>query len=664
MARYWIGDGGNWNDTAHWSTSSGGGGGASLPGGSDDVYFDLNSFTLASQTVVINIDNAYCKNFDCSTVTNTPTLNTPGLKSLLIYGDLISSASNPMNVVGQSGSGATYGMITFGGIVAQQCDFSGLNISWPVGATVGNPIIFNNSTGDTLLSDITAPYILVYGVMNFNNHNVNCYDIAFYNASTVNMGNGTYTLDISLRQGLSSNSSMTFWATSIVTGTPTVTFANGASIIIAQTGANPVLNKVIVNQNISLDGNMSIGTLTVAAGKTITFYSTFTYNVTTLTAHGSLGNLITFTNPLNSYTLNATNASCYYVAFAYCTATNTIYDYPGGVNNGHNVNIVFDIPTQYNAGTEGKLIIAPPRATTHNPILDASGITATRTYTFLDASGTVALLGTALTATRVPFANASGILVDDADLTFVTDTLSATKVAMSSLTSGRIPYATTVGLLIDSANLRFDGTYLIVNSIKDSALTSGRVTYASTNGLLTDNTNLQFDGTYLIANSIKDSALTSGRVPYATTNGLLTDSTNLQFDGTYLTANSIKDSALTPSRLVDSGTSGLLQSTYTVVTSIGSPGSNSNIPTEAAVRTSLGSVMSNPMTTIGDIIYSLNNSGTPTRLGNPVNGIENLLHISGIAGFVPSWEPAESALDYAVCSNDEVICNNDEIIYL
>ena len=39
--------------------------------------------------------------------------------------------------------------------------------------------------------------------------------------------------------------------------------------------------------------------------------------------------------------------------------------------------------------------------------------------------------GTRLTATRVPFATTNGRLVDDADLTFATDTLSATKVAAS-----------------------------------------------------------------------------------------------------------------------------------------------------------------------------------------------------------------------------------------
>lgn len=61
----------------------------------------------------------------------------------------------------------------------------------------------------------------------------------------------------------------------------------------------------------------------------------------------------------------------------------------------------------------------------------------------------------ALTSGRVPIVTTGGLLTDDADLTFATDTLSATKVAMSSLTSGRVPIVSTSGLLIDDADLTF-----------------------------------------------------------------------------------------------------------------------------------------------------------------------------------------------------------------
>jgi hypothetical protein len=72
-----------------------------------------------------------------------------------------------------------------------------------------------------------------------------------------------------------------------------------------------------------------------------------------------------------------------------------------------------------------------------------------------DLAWAAAVTGTGVSG-RVAFWNGTSTLTSDADMTFATDTLSATKVAMSSLTSGRIPFATTVGLLIDSARLTWD----------------------------------------------------------------------------------------------------------------------------------------------------------------------------------------------------------------
>ena len=53
--RFWVGGTGNWSSTAHWSTSSGGSTGASVPTISDDVIFDVNSFSGSGQTVSIDV---------------------------------------------------------------------------------------------------------------------------------------------------------------------------------------------------------------------------------------------------------------------------------------------------------------------------------------------------------------------------------------------------------------------------------------------------------------------------------------------------------------------------------------------------------------------------------------------------------------------------------
>ena len=40
VSRYWIAGPGNWDDTAHWSLSTGGAGGASAPVAGQEAHFD------------------------------------------------------------------------------------------------------------------------------------------------------------------------------------------------------------------------------------------------------------------------------------------------------------------------------------------------------------------------------------------------------------------------------------------------------------------------------------------------------------------------------------------------------------------------------------------------------------------------------------------------
>ena len=51
---YWVGNSGNWNNPAHWSSTSGGVGGIGVPSQNDNVFIDQNSFTIAKQILTIN----------------------------------------------------------------------------------------------------------------------------------------------------------------------------------------------------------------------------------------------------------------------------------------------------------------------------------------------------------------------------------------------------------------------------------------------------------------------------------------------------------------------------------------------------------------------------------------------------------------------------------
>ena len=107
----------------------------------------------------------------------------------------------------------------------------------------------------------------------------------------------------------------------------------------------------------------------------------------------------------------------------------------------------------------------------------AIGLVASPSVTGLTVSG--------LTSGRVVVAGASGVLADDADLTFSGDTLTATKLSTTSvtdsgLTSGRVVLASTSGLLADDADLTF-----ATDTLTTKGLVVGTTKLTSYNGTAT-----------------------------------------------------------------------------------------------------------------------------------------------------------------------------------
>ena len=82
---YWVNDGGNWNDSTHWSLSSGGLGGECLPTPVDSVVFDHNSFKT-THNVVINGTHAYAHDI---IIDSSGWANFSGGKNTYFYGSLI-----------------------------------------------------------------------------------------------------------------------------------------------------------------------------------------------------------------------------------------------------------------------------------------------------------------------------------------------------------------------------------------------------------------------------------------------------------------------------------------------------------------------------------------------------------------------------------------------
>lgn len=229
---------------------------------------------------------------------------------------------------------------------------------------------------------------------------------------------------------------------------------------------------------VSIDGSNNISTaggITLGVGGSVAGWDQFTQG----TAKTPAANSFVFQAP--------TSISTAY-SWAVPTAAGTGVMFVTDTSNVGAITIV---------GTTGSSsFVRATSPTLVTPVLGAA------TGTSLVLSGS--LTSNALTSGRVPIASTSGILVDDGDLTFATDTLTVTKIIGSTsitdsgLTAGRVTFASTSGLLADDADLTFSGDTLTATkfvgstSITDSGLTAGRVTFAGASGLLSDDSDLTF----------------------------------------------------------------------------------------------------------------------------------------------------------------------------
>jgi hypothetical protein len=89
---YWVNNGGNWNDAAHWSYSSGGPSGACVPTRVDNVVFDVNSLTQTDTLKILNFGTAV-HSLDASGLADTLFVQstTSWTQDLNVYGSFILS---------------------------------------------------------------------------------------------------------------------------------------------------------------------------------------------------------------------------------------------------------------------------------------------------------------------------------------------------------------------------------------------------------------------------------------------------------------------------------------------------------------------------------------------------------------------------------------------
>lgn len=324
--RYWVGNGGSWSSTSHWSTSSGGSSGARVPICTDTAVFDSNSISSGSQTITMDLDRY--GGINASAVTNNPVF----AKSINIwvYGslDMTGTTSSPTGGGDSRMRGSGSGTFDIG-----------LNASatWPSGGA----IVFENP-GSTyrFISNFTSLDSLYswMGTIDFNDYNMSFDDYQLSGtalARELYLGNGTLTAttttcwQASVPTGLTIHAENSQIYCSIATGTGT--FAGGnltyynlragtkSSGTLTISGSNAFHNITVdaphsgfkftagTTQTVS-----NAFTCTGTSGNTITFTSTSGTNATLSTASTVLCDFITINDITGSGggTFTATNATC------------------------------------------------------------------------------------------------------------------------------------------------------------------------------------------------------------------------------------------------------------------------------------------------------------------------------------------------------------------
>jgi len=216
--------------------------------------------------------------------------------------------------------------------------------------------------------------------------------------------------------------------TNYIASTATLADTYGASELLYSNGANTVQGLTTAASSVLVTNSSSVPAWTTTL-PAFTLGGAITGNSQSITGLNNLtGTTLEFTR---STTTNATTTN-----FFSTTASSTNLLFTTG-NGGHF--------TSTGLGTFANLLLNGSTTLQNLTFVNATGTSATTTNLFSTTASSTnlfsaaanfgALTVQALTATRVPFAGAGGLFTDDSDLTFSTDTLSATKLLSSTSVS-------------------------------------------------------------------------------------------------------------------------------------------------------------------------------------------------------------------------------------
>lgn len=341
---YWVNDG----TTAHnltdalWFTTSGGAVVSSYPLPQDTGIFDANSFGIGSCVVTANsvTTGNQLANLNWTGVTNSPTFT---IGSINLYGDLILSSGMSLG-----GTGTILFLGVSGSYTFNTANLSFTNYNVNINARTG---VTTNLLGDLSVNpgSGSSAFTLAGGIFRTISSNITAPSLIIPTISSMFMGSGVWEFTdtgIIWNVGLS--------GANLNTETSTIKFTNNSASSKTFSGSagqtyynfwNATGGAGVVIQDTV--GSIAFNDFKINAGRTQQFRAGSITNFNTLTASGTLGNVVTITSSsAATHTLSKRiggNISLDYMNISYSIAsqTNTFYAGANSTNSGNNTNWIF-----------------------------------------------------------------------------------------------------------------------------------------------------------------------------------------------------------------------------------------------------------------------------------------------------------------------------------
>ena len=291
----------NWNATAptNWGSASNTADDASVPGLNDDVFFDgvgggANNSTLSAAITINSLDTTGYANTLTHNASVTLTVDGNGVVYKLSSGMTYTKGSVSSSATTFTGTSGTT-LITVNGKTLGTTTFNGVGGTWQLQDTfiTSGSLTVTNGSFDT--NNVTC----TFGALSSSNSNVRIISLG---SSTISLTTATTAWTFATATNLTFNA-----------GTSTIKFTQNSSSDTTASWGGKTFNNVWINTlGTGILRNAGSGTFNdykIDAGRTVRCDNGITLTVTSLTATGTVGNVITFQSVVSPNTWNISQSS-------------------------------------------------------------------------------------------------------------------------------------------------------------------------------------------------------------------------------------------------------------------------------------------------------------------------------------------------------------------